>query len=216
MTLSEISKERRNFSPGRQVAEILLDTRCFQIGNFKFASGIPSPMKIEMDYLRLNTNNFQHVIRLLIDLIKINAPTVDTFIAVPRGGVPFADGLSFLTNKEMWVRPKGIHKDQYTEHYERPFRKSPMPNAVIVDDVVTKGTSSGKTILEYLRETENARVLGVATVFTYSAVDSVQNAPVWALCTFDDLIEGLKDRPDDSAWVPILQNWHKETFKKAG
>lgn len=205
--------ERREQTLGRQVAEILLDCGCIIHGFYKGKSGLVIPLKVEIDKLRQNPEKQLIVARHLKRLSSENFPGHNYLVAVPTGGISLVEGMYEQGRTLPRVRPPVAFANQDTS-FQRALNSPFLPNAkiVIVEDVVTKGTSSRKTlkiIKDELKENKiSGEVLGEVTIFTYDFVDNINGVDVKALCTWQDLLDALRDRPEDAGRLKYLERWH--------
>lgn len=215
MSLQE--SEKRRFTPGRQVAEIVVDCGCVEFNEIIGASGLVIPMKVECDHLNAYPSKTKELGRLFARMIREKVGHVNTLVAVPRGGVPLTFEASKWIRQGMYVRPirpEGKYGLSGAELYERPFDQSSSRIRVgIIDDVATLGKSSGRTAEIIRAESSDAEIVGVFVVYTYELIDNVNGIPLRALCNFYDLMEALRDRPAMSGWVPSLEDWHAKTLK---
>lgn len=202
----------RKFSPVLSedvVAELVLRSGAFQEGDFTFSSGIKSPIKIEADVLR-SSDNFQvhrDISECMFLVVTAFGIEPDVVVGVIRGGVSFARDLSGFLDKPFASR-LGFKRDAVRQAEVKGFVPEGS-NVLVVEDVVTFGTSSIPCVLN-LRHHDKANVLGVISVFNYGFLKSAENfqkhnIPNWSLLYFQDFMQELRK---SGKRVEHLEKWH--------
>lgn len=203
------------------VAELIVRSGAFHEGDFMFASGIESPMKIESDVLRLPENfqihrDISEIMFLMVSALGIKP---DVVVGVIRGGVSFARDLSGFLDKPFASR-LGFKRDVARQVEVRGFVPEGS-NVLVVEDVVTFGTSGIPCVLDLRRD--KANVLGVMSVYSYGfpqVADNFQkhDIPNWSLLYFQDLLQTLRrggKRVEEYekwyAWAPVEYERLKNT-----
>lgn len=216
--LEQTQGEKREQTLGRQVIEILLDSGCITHRFYKGKSGLVIPLKVEIDRLREKPAMHKKVADLLWGSASENFPGYNYLVAVPTGGISLVKEMHGLNRSLPRARPRvghGFNPTGFENALNYPFSNN--SKIVIVEDVVTKGTSSRKTLGEIkneLKELKDGEILGEVTVFTYGFVDNIDGVEVRALSRWDDLIDALRDRPEDIGRIRYLERWHAEAVSK--
>lgn len=172
-----LEREREVWRRGR-VASLIVQSGAVLEGNFEFASGIISPIKIEADFITQDTKIFNEVCRNLKELVAGLNIKPDVFVGVIRGGVPFAQYLA-CESATRWAARLGSRQDEE--------RKSLVTGelfvsdkALIVEDVSTTGGSISKCGEQVIYE--GARLVGGISIFNYGLnprikIDSLTDWP---------------------------------------
>lgn len=191
------------------LAELVVRSGTFQEGDFTFSSGIKSPLKIETSILE-SSENFQ-IHRDLSEAMYIMLQKLDirpeVVVGVIRGGVSFAQDLSYFLNRPCVAR-LGPKRDEGRQKQVQGF----IPRGagvVVIEDIVTFGTNSIQCTLD-LRRNDTANVLGVISVYDHGFPQAVEkfeqyNIPHWSLLQFVDIMNELKRNGED---VSEFEEWH--------
>lgn len=193
--ISEHIRNEAERARALRVIGILLDSGAFQEGNFKFNSGIDSPMRIEVNKLRANPDLHSEVSGFLAGVIKSEAPGSRPIVGVISGGVSFATEVGRLLRARSAARlgnTSGIEKVRQVKGNIHSGDR-----LVIVEDVVTTGSNT--LMCQKYVESEGGRVALVVSIFSYG-FDAVkreyesQGIKYVTLSGFQGLVEVLQWR----------------------
>jgi len=162
--MEKLSKE----SIAKNVAEFQMSTGAVKLqpdNPFTWASGWKSPIYCDNRLLQSNVFYRNELKLYMAQTIIDEFPDVDVIISVATGaiwiGVLAADKLD---KPHAYVRPdpKGHGTKKQVEGYIAPGSK-----VVIVEDLISTGSSTLKATLAVQKECKDVKVLGVAALFTY-------------------------------------------------
>ena len=180
---------------------------------FTWASGLKSPIYCD-SRISLSDSSVRSLIRdAYVDTIRTEFPNVEMIAGVATGaiaqGALVADKLNlpFVYVRE---KPKGHGLMKVIEGVLEPQQKT-----VVIEDMISTGGSSLKTVLE-LRKAE-ANVLGMTAIFTYEFPEAIARfrdncCVLHTLSDFSTLIDvALEDGYISSEEVDMLIQWHEQT-----
>ncbi|WP_417591784.1 orotate phosphoribosyltransferase [Owenweeksia hongkongensis] len=199
----------------RQTAEQLLQIKAIKLqpkDPFTWASGWKSPIycdnRIILSYPMVRNYVREH----LVKAIEEKYGTPDVIAGVATGAI----AMGILVAHEMglpfvYVRPEAkSHGRKNQIEGTIDFGQS----VVVIEDLISTGGSSLKAV-EALRE-ENAKVIGMAAVFTYGfpvADENFKNAncDLLTLSDYNHLLEQVRDNGflEDTTFA-TLQEWRKD------
>lgn len=149
-----------------QYRKLILDLHrigCIQFGNFRLASGIMSPIYIDLrrivSYPRLLKDIAFHYCEEIADI------ECDLICGVPYTALPIATLISQETELPMVMRRKEIKDHGTKKQIEGVF--SPNMKALIIEDLVT----SGKSIIETVKDLES---VGIIAPFAVALINREQ------------------------------------------
>ncbi|AEV32553.1 orotate phosphoribosyltransferase [Owenweeksia hongkongensis] len=199
----------------RQTAEQLLQIKAIKLqpeDPFTWASGWKSPIycdnRIILSYPMVRNYVREH----LVKAIEEKYGTPDVIAGVATGAI----AMGILVAQEMglpfvYVRPEA--KSHGRKNQIEGVIDSGQ-SVVVIEDLISTGGSSLKAV-EALRE-ENAKVIGMAAVFTYGfpvADENFKNAncDLLTLSDYNHLLEQVRDNGflEDTTFA-TLQEWRKD------
>jgi len=197
------------------VAEFLLSIKAVELKPeqpFTWASGLKSPIYCDnrktLSYPRIRTFLRQQ----FVELIKEELGSPEVIAGVATGGIAMGAlvaqdmGLPFV-----YVRSEA-KKHGLTNRIEGVLEKG--QSVVVIEDLISTGGSSLEAV-KVLREAD-ARVLGLAAIFTYGFQRSVDafalsNCKMSTLSDYDTLVEcAIKNNYIKEAQLETLQKWRKD------
>lgn len=123
-------------------ATSLIDSKVIELGDFVFSSGLPSPMKIEMDNLRAHS---KRMAEYLAEAIKLNpkrqGTMPDVVVGVISGGAWYARRVASILGARYAARLGTTDTPQKRSMEVGHFRQG--DSVVIIEDVLT---TAGNTI----------------------------------------------------------------------
>ena len=126
----------------QQLINKLFDIGGIKFGNFTLKSGIQSPIYID---LRV-TISYPEVLQTIADAMwnQIRNLDFDLICGVPYTALPIATAMTLKYNKPMLMRRKEVKNHGTRRAIEGSF--IPGQRCIIVDDLVTNGTSVFETV----------------------------------------------------------------------
>lgn len=115
----------------------LFDIDAIQEGEFKLASGLMSPVYIDLRRIISFPDVYQHVVDLLWHEMESN--DVDHVGGVPYAALPLASGIALLYQKSMLMPRKELKDHGAARTIEGVYKAG--DTVVLVEDVVTSGAS---------------------------------------------------------------------------
>ncbi len=192
-------------------ATLLIETPgVLQFGQFRFNSGLDSPMKIETDQLRAHPEAHRQISQYLVEIIQEQQLNPTVVVGVITGGVSFAQEVAGILGVKFAARLGNTETPQKRQYLEGQIVAG--DRVVVVEDVVTTGTNT--TSCCYQIEKELGRVVMCLAIFNYEfrvAEEQFQRLflPHTYLVGFSHLTQLLevKGNPDLSL-VTNLRSWH--------
>lgn len=178
---------------------------------FVFTSGIKSPIYIDARLTISRPSLRKLIAKEIAKSIKENYPDVEVIAGVATGSIAMAAWVSDILNLPMiyWRKPKGYG---HNKSYEGSFNQG--NKIVIIEDVVSKGTSSLTAASDLLGF--GAEILGVNAIYSHQLSKSILhynkvNIKLSYLCGFSDLIIFLEtSKLLQPSQIQILKDWHKD------
>ncbi|MCS7038998.1 MAG: orotidine-5'-phosphate decarboxylase [Anaerolineae bacterium] len=125
----------------------LHDLGCVRFGHFTLASGLPSPVYLDLRLLVSEPTTLALAAQVYAGLLA--GLIVDRLAAVPYAGLPIATALSLETNLPLLYSRKEVKTHGRARRLEGDYR--PGERVVVIEDLVTGGGSLLETV-ELLRE----------------------------------------------------------------
>lgn len=194
---------------------------------FTWASGIKSPIYCD-NRLTLSSPEIRtYIEKAFVEVIKEYYPNCEVIMGTSTAGIAHAAIVGHLMNLPMgYVR--GSAKDHgRNNQIEGKLEKG--QKVVVIEDLMSTGGSSLE-VVEILRNF-GAKVLGIASIFTYKMSKSVEklenaNTKNISLCDLDSLLEvaveksyineeqkikiiNFRNNPSDEGWMKGEQEWNK-------
>lgn len=126
------------------LADALFDIGCVKFGQFKLKSGLISPIYIDLRLLVSHPDVLRQVAQAMAALIREQPEDIpeiqfDRLAAIPYAGLPIGVAVALETGLPL-IYPRKEAKDYGTAKLiEGAFK--PGETALLVDDLITKGTS---------------------------------------------------------------------------
>jgi uridine monophosphate synthetase len=128
--------------PTNQLPNQLFDADCIQFGAFTLKSGLTSPIYIDLRLLAGHPALLRDVARAMSAYAR--DLTFDRIAAIPLAGLPIGTAMALEMDRPMiYPRPE-VKAHGRRRAIEGPF--SPGETALVVDDLITRGTSKIEAI----------------------------------------------------------------------
>ncbi len=187
----------------------LFEIEAIKEGEFILASGITSPIYIDLGKIISFPDVYQYIVDLLWQEIKDKE--VHHVGGVPYKALPLASGIALLYQKSMLMPRKDVKDHGTARSIEGVFKKG--DTVVLVEDVITSGASTLKTV-DILEKAE----LSISDVVVF--MDREQGAQrklaergvsLHAVCTLPEALDVLRlgEKIDDAA-VSRIHTFLKE------
>jgi uridine monophosphate synthetase len=174
-----------------QLANLLFDASCIKFGTFTLKSGLTSPVYIDLRLLASYPALLREVARAMA--ASAQEITFDRIAAIPLAGLPIGTALALEMERPMiYPRPQ-VKAHGRQRSIEGEF--SPGETALVVDDLITRGTSKIEAI-EPLKEA------GLAVKDVLVLIDREQGGVedlaqqgyrLHAILKFTDILDTLKE-----------------------
>lgn len=137
-----------NKTDKEKLALELLDIGCVKFGEFILKSGIKSPVYIDLRILVSYPKTLKLVGKAFAKILK--RLNYDRIAAIPYAALPLAASASFVVNKPWIYTRKEIKDHGIKKPIEGLYKKG--EKVVIIDDLITYGTSKLEVIQPILKE----------------------------------------------------------------
>jgi len=189
-----LSEKKRIFMEHNSRSELLrrlFEIDAIQEGEFKLASGLMSPIYIDLRRIISFPDVYQHVVDLLWH--EMEDSSVDHVGGVPYAALPLASGIALLYQKSMLMPRKEIKEHGAGRTIEGVYAAG--DTVILVEDVVTSGAS-------ILRAIDALEKEGLIVKEVVAFMDREQGAAqklkdrgiaLRAVCTLTSAMDALRD-----------------------
>lgn len=183
------------------VASLIIQSGAIQEGNWEFASGIKSPVKIEGDYFVANQRIFAELVGYLTLYVERLDVRPDVFVGIIRGGKPFAKALGEVFDCR-WAARLGAKRIPDRElEIEGEIRKG--DKVLLIEDVLTLGTNTRACAFDLTRH--DSEIIGVLSVFSWGFLRS--GSCHW-LASWWDVKHQLVQDTKNTEFLEQIDRWH--------
>jgi len=126
----------------QQLSTALFDAGCVKFGVFTLKSGLTSPIYIDLRLLASHPSLLREVARIMADAAR--GLTFDRIAAIPYAGLPIGTALALEMDRPMIYPRKETKKYGAGRAIEGAFE--PGETALVIDDLITRGTSKIEAI----------------------------------------------------------------------
>jgi orotate phosphoribosyltransferase len=128
--------------PTNRLTNQLFDAGCVKFGTFTLKSGLTSPIYVDLRLLVSHPPLLREVARAMADVAS--GLTFDRIAAIPYAGLPIGTALALEMGRPL-IYPRQEVKEHGTRRaIEGDF--APGETALVVDDLITRGTSKIEAI----------------------------------------------------------------------
>jgi orotate phosphoribosyltransferase len=182
---------------GNNVLEIFKTAGAIKEGHFLLASGLHSPVYWEKFRILQYPHLTEQLCRLIAQHFK--EQEIDVVAGPTTGGII----LAFETARELGVRSIFAEKEGGLRVFRRDFQISPDEHVLVVDDILTTGSS--------IRETINAVqkaggiLIGIGILVDRSEKDTDFGAPLFSCLRAPTTVYSPQECPLCAAHVPLVK-----------
>jgi len=177
--------------PTSQLANFLFDAGCIKFGTFTLKSGLTSPVYIDLRLLASHPSLLREVAHQMA--IPARDLTFDRIAAIPYAGLPIGTAMALEMDRPMIYPRQQVKEHGLRRAIEGEF--APSETALVVDDLITRGTSK----LESIAPLEEA---GLIVKDVLVLIDREQGGAqelarrgyrLHAVLQFGDILDALKE-----------------------
>ena len=180
-------------------------------GFVRFASGILSPVYMDIRRLLAHPAHWSAVIKHLLDTILSLSPEPEVIAGVAVGGVPHSTAVALQAELPSSFVRNGAKAHGRTRAIEGAEVKE--RHVVLIEDVITTGGSSLEAV-EILQEA-GGEVVACVAVTGYGFSEATERfgaagVPLRLLTTFERVLEAAESNGANSAAVEEARRWHSD------
>ncbi|RLE61048.1 MAG: orotate phosphoribosyltransferase [Thermoprotei archaeon] len=130
--------------PVEDLVDRLYKNNIILIGRFRLSSGMESPYYIDLRRAYSNPPLFKLIVKSLLEVLKSIEKEFDIIVGIETGGIPIASVLSYTMGRPFAYVRKGTKEHGTKKIVEGTI--NPGDRCIIVDDVVTTGSSIARAV----------------------------------------------------------------------
>ena len=130
--------------PVEDLVDRLYKNNIILIGRFRLSSGMESPYYIDLRRAYSNPSLFKLIVKSLLEVLKSIEKEFDIIVGIETGGIPIASVLSYTMGRPFAYVRKGTKEHGTKKIVEGTI--NPGDRCIIVDDVVTTGSSIARAV----------------------------------------------------------------------
>jgi orotate phosphoribosyltransferase len=182
---------------GNNVLEIFKTAGAIKEGHFLLASGLHSPVYWEKFRILQYPHLTEQLCRLVAQHFK--EQKIDVVAGPTTGGII----LAFETARELGARSIFAEKEGGLRVFRRDFQISPGEHILVVDDILTTGSSVRETITA--AETCGGIVIGIGVLVDRSEKDTDFGAPLFSCLRAPTTVYSPQECPLCAAHIPLVK-----------
>jgi len=182
---------------GEEILEIFKTAGAVKEGHFLLASGLHSPVYWE----KFRILQYPHLTEKLCRLIAqhFEGEKIDVVAGPTTGGII----LAFETARQLGVRGIFAEKEGYVRVFRRDFEIAPGEHVLIVDDILTTGSSVKETVTAVGKL--GGIVIGIGVLVDRSDKDLDFNLPFFCCLRAAGPVYSPQECPLCAAHIPLVK-----------
>jgi uridine monophosphate synthetase len=176
------------------LALALYDAGCIRFGEFTLASGVQSPIYVDLRRAISNPGAFRHVVAAYADVLRrldCGPDRPDLLAAVPYAALPAAGALAAATARPLIYPRKEVKEHGTGQRVEGSFEAG--QSALLIEDVVTSGGSiiTAAEALESAGLTVSGALVLVDRMQGGRAALAQRGYSLYAVTTLEEILDAL-------------------------